>query len=85
MNVPGAVDTGSIKNPFIIPGIKKVTIDPQLNPSYTFENFIEGDCNRLARSAGHAVAINLVEQLLILCDFWRCWFGKNTSCSGNWK
>ena len=56
MNVPGAVDTGSIKNPFIIPGIKKVTIDPQLNPSYTFENFIEGDCNRLARSAGHAVA-----------------------------
>lgn len=56
INMPGAVDTGSIKNPFIIPGIKKVTIDPQLNPSYTFENFIEGDCNRLARSAGLAVA-----------------------------
>jgi len=27
-----------------------------LNPSYRFENFIEGDCNRLARSAGFAVA-----------------------------
>lgn len=26
-----------------------------LNPNYTFENFIEGDCNRLARSAGLAV------------------------------
>ena len=30
--------------------------DIKLNPSYTFDNFIEGDCNRLARSAGYAVA-----------------------------
>jgi chromosomal replication initiator protein len=28
----------------------------QLNPNYTFDNYIEGDCNRLARSAGDAVA-----------------------------
>ncbi len=27
-----------------------------LNPTYTFDNFIEGDCNRLGRSAGFAVA-----------------------------
>ena len=53
---PGAMNTGNIKNPFVIPGIKKIKIDPQLNPSYVFENFIEGDCNRLARSAGIAVA-----------------------------
>jgi chromosomal replication initiator protein len=46
----------TIKNPFIIPGLKKIDIDSQLNPNYTFENFIEGDCNRLARSAGFAVA-----------------------------
>ena len=46
----------SIKNPFIIPGIKKVNVDSQLNASYNFSNFIEGDCNRLARSAGQAVA-----------------------------
>lgn len=45
-----------IKNPFVIPGIKKLRIDSQLNPSYAFDNFIEGDCNRLARSAGMAVA-----------------------------
>ena len=45
-----------IKNPFIIPGLKKVQIDSQLNPIYNFENFIEGDCNRLARSAGYAIA-----------------------------
>ncbi len=48
----------TIKNPFIIPGIQKLNIDPQLNPSYSFKNFIEGDCNRLARSAGYAVSIN---------------------------
>lgn len=27
-----------------------------LNPTYTFDSFIEGDCNRLGRSAGYAVA-----------------------------
>jgi chromosomal replication initiator protein len=45
-----------IRNPFIIPGLKKVHVESQLNPNYTFENFVEGDCNRLARSAGFAVA-----------------------------
>ncbi len=53
---PGSVDATNIKNPFIIPGIKKLKVDPQLNPNYTFDSFIEGDCNRLARSAGLAVA-----------------------------
>ena len=45
-----------IRNPFIIPGLKKVHVESQLNPNYNFENFIEGECNRLARSAGFAVA-----------------------------
>lgn len=45
-----------IKNPFVIPGIRKPQIDPQLNKTYLFRNYIEGDCNRLARSAGLAVA-----------------------------
>ncbi len=31
-------------------------LDNYLNPNYSFDNFIEGDCNRLARSAGLAVA-----------------------------
>ena len=43
-------------NPFVIPGIKQVRVDPHLNKSYNFDNFIEGDCNKLARSAGMAVA-----------------------------
>jgi chromosomal replication initiator protein len=45
-----------IKNPFVIPGLKRSQIDPQLNPNYTFDSFVEGECNRLARSAGMAVA-----------------------------
>ncbi|MEM1042436.1 MAG: chromosomal replication initiator protein DnaA [Bacteroidota bacterium] len=45
-----------IANPFAIPGIQKVKVDSQLNASYTFERFIEGDCNRLARSASWAIA-----------------------------
>lgn len=47
-----------IKNPFIIPGIQKLEVDPQLNENNTFDNFVEGECNRLARSAGYAVASN---------------------------
>ena len=30
----------------------------QLNPNFSFESFVEGECNRLARSAGYAVAQN---------------------------
>ncbi len=48
--------SGPIPNPFVIPGIRKFEVESNLNPSYTFDNFIEGDCNRLARSAGFAVA-----------------------------
>ena len=45
-----------LRNPFIIPGIRNVKVESQLNPTYTFDNFLEGDSNRLARNAGLAVA-----------------------------
>lgn len=47
-----------IPNPFIIPGLKKIKVNSQLVDSYSFDNFVEGDCNRLARSAGFAVSEN---------------------------
>ncbi|HET6566365.1 MAG TPA: chromosomal replication initiator protein DnaA, partial [Rhodothermales bacterium] len=56
---PYAVHTGPDSapvHPFAIPGIRKAPVVSQLNPSYTFERFIEGDCNRLARSASLAIA-----------------------------
>lgn len=49
---------GKIENPFVIPGIQKTKIDSNLNTSYVFDRFIEGDCNRLARSAAMAIAEN---------------------------
>lgn len=56
VSMPLNINENQIKNPFIIPGLKKVNVDSNLNPAYSFENFIEGDCNRLARASGYAVA-----------------------------
>ena len=47
-----------IPNPFIIPGLKKINIQSQLVDTLNFDNFVEGECNRLARSAGYAVSEN---------------------------
>ena len=55
MNFPLVIDN-PVKNPFVIPGLKKMQIDPQLNHMYVFDSFIEGDCNRVARRAGKTVA-----------------------------
>jgi chromosomal replication initiator protein len=49
---------GKIENPFVIPGIKKANIESNLNSNYVFERYIEGDCNRLARSAAMAISEN---------------------------
>ena len=61
-SVPTRINPANIQNPgLIIPGlVPKITsrFDPQLNHSYTFETFIEGECNRLVRSASMAVAVN---------------------------
>ena len=51
-------DTANIHNPFVIPGLRRIMFDPQLNPNYTFDNHIEGECNRLARSAGMSIAVS---------------------------
>ncbi len=56
VSMPIDLNQNSIRNPFIIPGLKKVNVESQLNSNYSFENLVEGDCNRLARSAGFAVA-----------------------------
>lgn len=58
VSVPMGSEEKSIKNPFVIPGIKKLHVDPRLNPDNNFTNFVEGECNRLARSAGDAVGDN---------------------------
>ncbi len=56
VTVPMELNKKELRNPFVIPGIQRVKVESQLNPNYNFDSFIEGDCNRLARSAGMAVA-----------------------------
>ena len=50
------IDLSRIKNPFVIPGLKRSKVQSNINPKYTFDNYIAGDCNRLGRSAGEAIA-----------------------------
>lgn len=57
-SVPFPNQGGQFANPFVIPGLQQRQIDPQLNPNYNFNNFIEGECNRLARAAGLNIAMN---------------------------
>jgi len=56
LDAPFSSMSEGLKNPFVIPGIKNLQIESQLNPNYNFDNFLEGDSNRLARSAALAVA-----------------------------
>jgi chromosomal replication initiator protein len=56
MDVPIKSKNPELRNPFVIPGIRNIKIESQLNPNYNFDNFLEGDSNRLGRSAGMAVA-----------------------------
>lgn len=43
-------------NPFAAVAIRSLNIDPQLNASFTFDNFVEGECNKMAWVVGHAVS-----------------------------
>jgi len=49
------INEPKLKNPFQRES-NRIQIDSQLNPSYTMDNYIEGACNRLARSAGMTIA-----------------------------
>lgn len=54
---PMRLPSQELPPPIVFPGIRPAQSFPtNLNPKYTFENFIEGECNRLARSAGMTVA-----------------------------
>ena len=56
--IPGTYNADQIKNPFVVPGIKKMAVEHNLVEKYTFDNYIEGDCNKLARAAGLNIANN---------------------------
>src|SRR5574344_157695 len=39
-------------SPFVYPGLHKMDIDQRLNPIYSFENLVEGECNKMGITAG---------------------------------
>ncbi len=43
-------------SPFSLKALNPQNVNSRLNQNYTFNNFVEGDCNRLARAAGVAVS-----------------------------
>lgn len=43
-------------DPYTIPGLKRLDINPNLSMNYSFDYFIEGNCNKLGRSAGLEIA-----------------------------
>ena len=51
-----AMDRKDIPGPFVVPGIKKQRIPSNLSETLTFDNYVVGDCNRLAVAAGMSIA-----------------------------
>ncbi|WKS94688.1 chromosomal replication initiator protein DnaA [Riemerella columbina] len=48
--------TEKIQNPLLVPGIKKINVDSNLNPVHSFDNFVEGESNKFAYSAAKIIA-----------------------------
>jgi len=49
-------EVSNISTPYIIPGIQKKSVCSNLNTSYSFDTYIAGPCNVLARAAGIAIS-----------------------------
>ena len=65
-------------------------LDPQLNPEYRFENFIEGESNRLPYSIGRSLADNPKQTtfnpfFLAYFTAANCSFGSKEKCSELWS
>jgi len=42
--------------PFVFPGVQRVKVDSQLNPTYCFENLVVGECNKMGFTAGESIS-----------------------------
>lgn len=73
-------DEKKVLNPFVVPGIKKINVESQLNENHSFDNFIQGECNRTACVAGMAVAKNPGVSFNPLFIFSQTGLGKTHLC-----
>lgn len=55
VNLKAEVQGAQVINPFVIPGVQQIKIDPQLRPEYSFENFVVGSCNEVAYKIGQSL------------------------------
>ena len=49
---------GTSPGPFVYPGLKRVNINPRLNPVYCFANLIAGECNRMGITVGENISLS---------------------------
>ncbi|MCF0175944.1 MAG: chromosomal replication initiator protein DnaA [Bacteroidales bacterium] len=56
INVPTVSGIGP--NALVFPGTQIVKVDPHLNPSYSFENLVEGECNKMGINVGGSISKN---------------------------
>ena len=59
MNKAVSIDTyhpSENPGPFVFPGLKKLVINPRLNPVFNFSNLIEGECNKMGITAGISIS-----------------------------
>lgn len=49
-------------NPHVLPGLKTITIESYLTDVYSFDAFIEGECNKTARYAGLDLATHIAKK-----------------------
>ncbi|MDD6253005.1 MAG: chromosomal replication initiator protein DnaA [Candidatus Cryptobacteroides sp.] len=48
---------GANPGPFVYPGLKRVQINPRLNPVYCFGNLVKGKCNVMGITAGESISL----------------------------
>lgn len=47
---------GNNPGPFVYPGLRKIQVNPRLNPVYCFGNLITGECNKMGITAGESIS-----------------------------
>lgn len=58
-NKPISVNTypsSGSPGPFVYPGLRRVTVNPRLNPVYCFGNLVKGECNKMGITAGESIS-----------------------------
>ena len=54
--LPPTISAQNIVNPFVVPGIKKVTVDSNLKADFSFDNYVEGESNKFASTVAKSIA-----------------------------